>query len=290
MKFSFGNMTVEMNIFNVSKQIGEHEDIREVDLIQTIFQEHFERVWIKDPLERTLIPDERIYSLECVDEKVKELEAYLDPMSIVSIGQWTPSFEPLISPQVKVEASLVQPYKLERKPLPSDLKYAFLGEDESYPIVISSKVSIEQEQELLRMVRKHKKAIGWTITNLKGISPLLYTHRIYLEEEAKSVRQMHRRLNPNMKEVVRGEVLKLLDARIIYSIANSKWVSPTQVVPKKSGVTVVKNENNELVLTRIQARWCMCIDYRKLNMVTRKDHFALPFLNRVLERVAGRAF
>jgi hypothetical protein len=93
------------------------------------------------------------------------------------------------------------------------------------------------------------------------------------------VRQMHRRLNPNMKEVVRGEVLKLLDARIIYSIANSKWVSPTQVVPKKSGVTVVKNENNELVLTRIQTRWCMCIDYRKLNMVTRKDHFALPFLN-----------
>ncbi|XP_034888401.1 uncharacterized protein [Populus alba] len=71
MKLSFGNMTVEMNIFNVSKQIGEHEDIREVDLIQTICQEHFEREWIKDPLERTLIHDERLYSLECVDEEVK---------------------------------------------------------------------------------------------------------------------------------------------------------------------------------------------------------------------------
>jgi hypothetical protein len=164
---------------------------------------------------------------------------------------------------VKVEASLVQPYKPERKTLPSDLKYAFLGEDESYPIVISSKVSIEQEQDLLRVVRKHKKAIRWTITDLKGISPLLCTHRIYLEEEAKSLRQMQRRLNPNMKEVVRGEVLKLLDARIIYPIANSKWVSPTQVVPKKSGVTVVKNENNELVPIRIQTRWRMCIDYRK---------------------------
>jgi hypothetical protein len=101
-------------------------------------------------------------------------------------------------------------------------------------------------------VRKHKKAIGWTITDLKGISSLLCTHRIYLEEEAKSVRQMQRRLNPNIKEVVRGEVLKLLDAGIIYPIANSKWVSPTQVVPKQSGVTVVKNENNELVPTRIQ--------------------------------------
>jgi hypothetical protein len=181
-----------MNIFNVSKQIGEHEDIREVDLIQTVCQEHFEREWIKDPLERTLIHDERLYSLECVDEEVRELETYLDPMPIMSIGQWTPSFEPLISPQVKVEASLVQPYKPESLPLLSDLKYAFLGEDESYPIVISSKLSLEQEQELLRVVRKHKKAIGWTITDLKGISPLLCTHRIYLEEEAKYVRQMQR--------------------------------------------------------------------------------------------------
>jgi hypothetical protein len=93
-----------------------------------------------------------------------------------------------------------------------------------------------------------------------------------------------------MKEVVRGEVLKLLDAGIIYPIANSKWVSPTQVVPKKSGVTVMKNVNNELVPTRIQTGWRMCIDYRKLNMVTRKDHFPLPFLDQVLERVAGRVF
>ncbi|KAL9360500.1 hypothetical protein Peur_048623 [Populus x canadensis] len=280
MKLSFGNMTVEMNIFNVSKQIGEHEDIREVDLIQTVCQEHFEREWIKDPLERTLIHDERFCSLECVDEEVRELETYLDPMPIMSIGQWTPSFEPLISPQVKVEASLVQPYKPERKPLPSDLKYAFLGEDESYPIVISSKLSIEQEQDLLRVVRKHKKAIGWTITDLKGISPLLCTHRIYLEEEAKSVRQMQRRLNPNMKEVVRGEVLKLLDAGVIYPIANSKWVSPTQVVPKKSGVTVVKNENNELVPTRIQTGWRMCIDY----LYGDSYELCLMHLEKVLER------
>ncbi|KAJ6724730.1 hypothetical protein OIU85_022628 [Salix viminalis] len=71
MKLSFGNMTLEMNIFNISKQIGEYEDIREVDLIQTVCQEHFEREGIKDPLERTLIHDERLYSLECVDEEPK---------------------------------------------------------------------------------------------------------------------------------------------------------------------------------------------------------------------------
>ena len=101
---------------------------------------------------------------------------------------------------------------------------------------------------------------------------------------------MQWRLNPTMKEVVRGEVQKLLDVGIIYPIADSKWVSPTQVVPKKFGVTVVKNENNELIPTRIQTGWRMCIDYRCLNAVTTKDHFPIPFLDQILERVAGRAF
>ena len=91
------------------------------------------------------------------------------------------------------------------------------------------------------MLKKHKKALGWTIADLHDISLLMCIHHIYLEEEAKLVRQMQRRLNPNMKEVVRGEVLKLLDAGIIYPIFDSKWVSPTQVVLKKLGVTVVSN-------------------------------------------------
>ena len=81
-----------------------------------------------------------------------------------------------------------------------------------------------------------------------------------------------------MKEVVKSEVLKLLDAGIIYPIADSKWLSPTQVVPKKSGVTV-ENELGELVLTKLVTGWRMCIDYRKLNAATRKDHFLLPFID-----------
>ena len=83
---------------------------------------------------------------------------------------------------------------------------------------------------------------------------------------------------------------KLLDAGIIYPISDSRWVSPTQVVPKKFGVTVVTNEHNELIPTRVQTGWRMCIDYRRLNAVTSKDHFPLPFLDQVLERVAGHAF
>ena len=75
---------------------------------------------------------------------------------------------------------------------------------------------------------------------------------------------------------MRGEVLKLLDVDIIYPISDSNWVSPTQVLPKKSGITIVKNDNNELIPTRVTTSWRVCIDYRKLNSVTRKDHF--PYL------------
>ncbi|RVW88257.1 Retrovirus-related Pol polyprotein from transposon 297 [Vitis vinifera] len=94
-----------------------------------------------------------------------------------------------------------------------------------------------------------------------------------------------------MQEVVRAEVLKLLQAGIIYPISDSTWVSPTQVVPKKSGITVVKGENGDEVSTRLTTGWRVCIDYRKLNAeVTRKDHFPLPFMDQVLERVSGHPF
>ena len=87
---------------------------------------------------------------------------------------------------------------------------------------------------------------------------------------------MQCRLNPTIKEVVKAEVIKLLDAGITYPITDSRWVSPTQVIPKKYGLTIVKNDKDELVATGL----CMCIDYRKLNVVTRKDHFPLAFLDK----------
>ena len=93
-----------------------------------------------------------------------------------------------------------------------------------------------------------------------------------------------------MKEVVKKEILKLLDNRIIYPISDSSWVSPIHVVPKKSGVTVVKNEANELIPTRTQTGWRVCIYYRKLNTVIRKDHFFLPFIDQMLEKLAGQEF
>jgi hypothetical protein len=93
-----------------------------------------------------------------------------------------------------------------------------------------------------------------------------------------------------MKEVVRNEVIKLLNNGIIYPIFDSKWVSPTQFVPKKSGVTVITNEKNKLIPSRTITSWRMCIDYRKLNSMTRKYHFPLLFMDQILERDADHEF
>src|SRR5436190_15772000 len=93
-----------------------------------------------------------------------------------------------------------------------------------------------------------------------------------------------------MQEVVQNVILKLLEAGIIYPISDSSWVSPIQVVPKKSGLTVTENEAGELVPTRTQTGWRVCIDYQKLNVVTRKDHFFLPFIDQMLEKLAGNSY
>jgi hypothetical protein len=102
--------------------------------------------------------------------------------------------------------------------------------------------------------------------------------------------ESHNEVNNAMKEVVKKEVLKLLHTGIIYHVPHSEWVSPVQVVPKKGGMTVVKNERNELIPQRTITGWCMCIDYRKLNKATRKDHFPLPLIDEILEQLANHSF
>ena len=107
-----------------------------------------------------------------------------------------------------------------------------------------------------------------------------------MEPDAKPVVDHQRRLNPKMKEVVRTKILKLLEAGIIYPIADSRWVSHVHCVPKKGGITVVPNDKNELIPQRIVTGYRMVIDFRKLNKVTRKDHYPLPFIDQMLERLS----
>jgi len=190
---------------------------------------------------------------------------------------------------VQIEDKPVE-QKLELKSLPSNLKYVFLEEGNKKPVIISNALSEKEESSLIKILQSNKEAIGWTLSDMKGISPSYCMHKIMMEDNYKPVTQPQRRLNPVMKEVVRKEVVKLLDARMIYPISDSAWVSPVQVVPKKGGMTVVKNEKNELIPTRTVTGWRMCIDYRKLNTATRKDHFPLPFMDQMLERLSGQAF
>ncbi|KAK1661022.1 hypothetical protein QYE76_049181 [Lolium multiflorum] len=172
------------------------------------------------------------------------------------------------------------------KPLPDNLKYAHIDDKKIYPVIISSKLSEIEEERLLEILKKHRGAIGYTLDDLKGISPSICQHAINMEEDAKPVVEHQRRLIPKMKEVVRNEVLKLLEAGIIYPIADSRWVSPVHCVPKKGGMTVVPNDNDELIPQRIVVGYRMCIDFRKVNKVTKKDHYPLPFIDQMLERLS----
>ncbi|KAL4323356.1 hypothetical protein GQ457_11G026640 [Hibiscus cannabinus] len=108
----------------------------------------------------------------------------------------------------------------------------------------------DQEEKLIATLRQHKEALGWTIADIKGISPTICMHKILLDDEHKPTVNAQRRLNQAMKDVVRKEILKWLDAGIIYPISDSKWVSPVQCAPKKGGITVISNEKNELIPTR----------------------------------------
>ena len=173
------------------------------------------------------------------------------------------------------------------KELPNHLKYAYLELPKSKPVIISARLSDAEEQKLLKILMNYQESIAWSIDELKGISPSICMHKILQEENAKPFVEHQRRLNPVIKEVVRKEVLKWLNAVFIYAISDSLWVSPVHVVPKKGGFTMIRNEKNELIPTRTVTGWRVCIDYRKLNTATRKDNFPLPFIDQMLDRLAG---
>ncbi|XP_062114334.1 uncharacterized protein LOC133825398 [Humulus lupulus] len=138
----------------------------------------------------------------------------------------------------QLQLSVKSPPKLELKPRPGHLKYVYLGEKETLPIIISTHLIQVQEDHLIRVLQEYKTAIGWTIADIKGISPTMCMHHILLEEGSKPSREAQRRLNPPMMEVVKKEILKLLNVGVIYPISCSKWMSPGQVVPNQLGITV----------------------------------------------------
>ncbi|GJR25565.1 reverse transcriptase domain-containing protein [Tanacetum coccineum] len=157
-----------------------------------------------------------------------------------------------------IKSSIDDPTELELKDLPYHLEYAFLEGTDKLPVIISKELKYEEKAALLKILKSYKRAIAWKIFDIKGIDPHFF--------------------------------IKLLDAGLIYPISDSPWVSPIYCVPKKGGMTIVENEDNELIPTRLVTGWHVCIDYRKLNDATRKDHFLLPFMDQMLECLAGNEY
>jgi len=133
---------------------------------------------------------------------------------------------------------------------------------------ISSSLSSSQEKELCSLLSHHLDAFTWSYKEMKGVHPSVCTHHIYIKEDCKPVRQPQRRMNPALKDIVKEELQRLLDAGFIYPISDNEWVSPLVLVPKKNG------------------KWRICVDYRELNKATKKDHFPLLFINQVLDGLA----
>ncbi|XP_043717572.1 uncharacterized protein LOC122665485 [Telopea speciosissima] len=255
MDISFGNKKLRLNIFNAS--LGPYRE---------------DECFALDMIDEVLVMS---YGAEGFDEEAytTEVNAMLDLKPFSGQPPWTYRYEPLpplaTSPK---PSSLESPPQLELKPLPHTLKYAFLAKEETLPVIISSDLTERQESLLLEVLSAHKAAIGWSLADLKGINLSICMHRIYCEDGAKSVRDPQRRLNPNMREVVKNEVVKWFDMGIIYPISDSQWVNSTQVIPKKSGITVVLNDQGDLVPTRTTTGWRRCVEHN-LVLSWEKSHF-----------------
>jgi hypothetical protein len=234
----------------------------------------------KDELEEDLLQQvmattlEELLSPSCLD----------DVADYLSLAEEEVEFQDL-EKEVKLETSLV-----ELKLLPLGLQYVFLNGNRETPVMISDKLSNDETRRPVATLEKYRSVIGYSLKDLKGISLSLSTHHIPMEQDYKPVREHQRRRNNTMREVVKKEVLKLLKTRVIYPVSNSEWVSLVQVVLKKGGITVICNEKNEPIPKWTVTGWWMCINYRKLNKATQKDHFPLPFIDKMLERLANHSF
>jgi hypothetical protein len=234
----------------------------------------------KDELEEDLLQQAMATTLEeelsppCLD----------DVADYFSLAEEEAEFQDL-EQDVKPETS-----PIELKQLPPRLQYVFLNSDHETPVIISDKLSNDETRGLVATLEEYQSVIGYSLKDLKGISPRLCTHRSPMEQDHKPILEHQRWLNNGMREVVKKEVLKLLKARVIYPVSDSEWVSPVHVVPKKGGMTVIRNKKNELIPQRTVTDWQMCIDYRKLNKTTQKDHFLPHIIDEMLERLANHSF
>jgi hypothetical protein len=140
------------------------------------------------------------------------------------------------------------------------------------PLYINSSLEPEQKAQVIEMLQRQFDAFAWDYADMKGIHPDTCTHHIYTNDQIKLVRQPQRRMNLTLKDIVKEELQKLLQANLIYPISDSQWVSPLVIVPKKNG------------------KWIICVDFRELNKATHRDYFPLPFIDHVLDTLSRKKY
>ncbi|XP_062119051.1 uncharacterized protein LOC133832763 [Humulus lupulus] len=205
---------VVFNVFKAMTYPKASDSCLSVDVVEEVVER---KNLSEDPLELSLTVD---------DVDGEENEAVMSYLKwITSAEPWKhKKFEELGAGPDRPLPSILKPPVLELNVLPDHLRYAYLGEKETLPVIVSSFLSEVEEEKLLRVLRAHKTAIEWTLADIRGISPSTVMHRILMEDEAKPTIDAQRRLNPTMKEVVRKEILKWLDAGVIYPISDSAWM------------------------------------------------------------------
>ncbi|KAI3511713.1 hypothetical protein L1887_18870 [Cichorium endivia] len=239
----FDGEIINFNIYDVMRYPTDVSSINFLDVIEPLIDECFELTnddSLAIVLSKSINKDaaKELNEKFKLEEEITEIVNFMDNNKIIRYK--APRIDLPIS-DTKLLPSVLQAPKLVLKTLPHHLKYAYLGENKTLPVIISSGLTKTEEDKLIKLLKQFKKAIGWTIADLKGLSPSLCMHKILMEEDFKPTIEAQRRLNPPMMEVVKEEVIKLLKAGMIYPISDSRWVSPIQVVPKKARVTVVRN-------------------------------------------------
>nr|GEW26419.1 hypothetical protein [Tanacetum cinerariifolium] len=276
-----GKESITFNLDQTSRYSANYNEImaKRIDVIDMACEEYYQEVLVISLLNKLM----HFLLSKMILHHRKLDQSYLDPEGDILLLEAFLNDDPSLPPPT-------QENYLPKVHLPPHLEYAFLEGDDKLPVIIAKDLIVEEKTALITVLKSYKRAIAWKLSDMKGIDPKFYTHKILMKEDFKPAVQPQRRVNPKIHDVIKQEVINLLDAGLIYLISDSPWVSPVHCIPKKGGFTVVENEDNGLIPTCLVKSWHVCIDYRKLNEDTHKDHFPLPFMDEMLERLARNQY
>ncbi|RDX99755.1 hypothetical protein CR513_17149, partial [Mucuna pruriens] len=270
----FGDTSVKFIIFEALKHLAKVHSLFNIDAIDGLVEDYFRIGTVVDTSKLRVIGVATLINAES-DFRIRFQKAN----RAESNSKEKKKVETNSNMQESVETKLINLEGVETNSYSQQEAGSDLSQKESQQIEAESN---------FRLLGSHSYRVGQPTPSIvkQVVSPQSNTK---LKPLPKHLKQQQRRLNPTLLDVVKKEVTKLVAAIIIYPISDSQWVSLVQVVRKKTGMTVVRNQQDEMVPTRIQNSWRVCINYRKLNQVIRKDHFPLSFINQVLEKLARKS-